>query len=442
MAMQRNKKRIVGYIVISISLLLVVAGSMSTGYIIANGDNETVKSVFNKSLGQPNYVGNSELSKKKLDFSYFWKAWGIIDDQYYGNQDEAKRLNGAISGMVAGLNDPYTVYLGPAENEIFKSDLKGEFGGIGAELTLKNGNITIVAPMSGTPAEKVGLRSNDIILEVDGKKVADYTFNEAITHIRGDVGTKVKLMIVRADVEQPFEVEVTRELITVNSVKQDNLDALAQLNDVPGVSDPSFFKDIAYIKINQFGDDTTDSVRNSLTEAAASKKKGAILDLRNNPGGYLNSAVDIIGMVLPNNVQSDKEPLKRRVAVIEKGKSQSQDIRANTSAILPDLPMVVLVNGGSASASEIFSGAMKDYGRAKVIGTKTFGKGSVQNLVELGNGGSVKVTIAKWFTPLDHGIDGRGIEPDVKVELADKETLSSSDSQVKKAMEILAAEVK
>jgi carboxyl-terminal processing protease len=358
----------------------------------------------------------------KADLTNFWKAWNIIDQKFYGDTSADKRVNGAITGMVAGLGDPYTVYLDPTQNKIFTQDLQGSFGGIGAELQAKNGQLVIQSVLDGTPSQTAGLLPGDVILKIDGKDTGKMTFNEAINSIRGDKGSKVVLSIGRAGKDKALDITVTRDVITVQSVKTDSLGK---------------DKSVAYIKVNQFGQDTADAFRTALNQAVADNKKGIIIDLRNNPGGYLNAALDMIGMVLPKTTDKTEQPLVDHIGVTEKGKKGDDQLPASTEAIVPTLPITVLVNAGSASASEIFSGAMKDYARAKVIGVKTFGKGSVQELTDLGNGGSIKVTVAKWFTPLGTGIDGTGIEPDIKVELPADTTDSKDDVQVQKALEIL-----
>ena len=354
---------------------------------------------------------------------YFWKAWDIVNKNFIGDLNDQKRIDGAISGMVAGLGDPYTVYLPPTENKIFQSDLEGEFSGIGAELTVKNGYLTVVAPLEGTPAAQAGIQSNDVITQIDGKKTAEISFNEAIEMIRGKIGTEVKLTILRAGEDEELEITVKRDTIVVKSVKYENIGENSE---------------IGYLKINQFGKDTVDLVSGYLNEVKTSGKQGLVIDLRNDPGGYLDSAVKIAGLLIPDKISSDQENLRNRVVVVEKDKDGKETKERSTeTSVVGDLPLTVLVNGGSASASEILAGALKDYGRAKIVGEKSFGKGSVQNLIDLGNGGGVKVTIAKWYTPLGSGIDGKGIEPDEKIELAKDELISAKDTQVKKCLELL-----
>jgi carboxyl-terminal processing protease len=358
----------------------------------------------------------------KADLTTFWKAWQIIDERFFGDATVEKRTDGAIAGMVGGLGDPYTVYLAPKQDKAFREDLQGSFGGIGAELSVKSGQLVIVSSLDGTPAAQAGLRANDVITEIDGKKTSSLAFADAIDMIRGEKGSELTLTIFRPTEEKPLTIKLIRDIIVVKSVTTDSL-----LLD----------KSIAYIKVNQFGQDTADQFRTALQAAGDTAKRGVIIDLRNNPGGYLTAAMAMIGMVIPKDGVWTEQPLKDRVGVIERGKDGEENLKMGSDVILAKTPIVVLVNEGSASASEIFSGAMKDYARAKVIGVKTFGKGSVQELQELGNGGSIKVTVAKWFTPLGTGIDGKGVEPDITVALPDNTPTSKEDIQVQKALELL-----
>lgn len=366
------------------------------------------------------YAQRQAAGTGKADLTTFWKAWSIIDRKFYGDAPTDKRLEGAIGGMVGGLGDPYTVYLPPAQDKVFRQDLQGSFGGIGAELSVKNGLLVIVAALEGTPAEKAGLKANDIIVQIEGEKTSSMSFVDAIDKIRGEKGSELKLQILSEGADKTHDVTLVRDTIVVKSVTTDTL------------QDGT----IAYIKVNQFGQDTTDAFRDALKQAV--DKKGIVVDLRNNPGGYLTAAMQMIGMVLPADTSSYSDKvLKDRVGVLERGRSGEDKLKAGTDVIAPTMKIVVLVNAGSASASEIFSGAMKDYKRATVLGVKTFGKGSVQELQDLGNGGSIKVTVAKWFTPLGTGIDGKGIEPDVVVELPEDAKPSKDDAQVQKALQIL-----
>jgi carboxyl-terminal processing protease len=356
-----------------------------------------------------------------INFGLFWQSWNAIDDTFYGDKDPKKRLDGAIRGMVAAAGDPYTVYFSPDENKLFESNLQGSFGGIGAELLTKNNAPTIVGILPGTPAEKSGLKVDDIIVQVDDFKTTGQALDTVVNHIRGEKGADTSLQIARQGQDQLMTIKVTRDTIVVKSVSTSKLG-------------PD--KDIAYIKVNQFGEDTAGLMRDALTSDQNSK--GIIIDLRNNPGGYLQSAVDITGMLIPQQSSSDNQFLKDRVAVRERDRTGKENLDKSTSpAIVPTTKIIVLVNANSASAAEILSGALKDYGRATLLGTKTFGKGSAQTLTPLSNGGSIKITGEKWFTPLGTSIDHQGITPDVIVELPQDVQPSTDDAQVQKALQLL-----
>lgn len=396
-------------------LILLMGLAASSGYYYA----------FARLNLNPAEVTSASPTGTKVDFGVFWQAWKLLDTKSFHQPDNTKRLDGAISGMTASIGDPYTVYLAPTESNLFQSQLEGSFGGIGAELVVRNQQLVVSSPLDGSPAEKAGLKAQDIITEIDGQKVADLNFNAAIAKIRGTKGTTVTLTLVRpASSDQPFKLTITRDTITVKSVKTESIG--------PDTS-------IAYVKVNEFGADTTSLFRAALQDAKSANKKGLVIDLRNDPGGYLDSAVAMVGMLIPDSVQSDQAKLKNRVAVLVRSKDGTEQAQSShEAAILDTLPVVVVVNGGSASASEIFSGALRDYGRAKLVGAKTFGKGSVQDLTPLTNGGTMKITIAKWFTPLGTGIDGSGLQPDISVDLPDGQTISSSDAQITRALQVLA----
>jgi carboxyl-terminal processing protease len=412
----RESARFLGFLVL---LFCIVTLSGWAGYVY--GHNGRLPS------GAPAWIVNALNPKavtngKEVDFAPFWQAWNLIDQKFNGNADPQKRLDGAIAGMVGGLKDPYTLYFEPDADKIFRSDLQGSFGGIGAELSYPGGLLTVDGTIDGTPSYQAGLRAGDVILKIGDKKSAEFTFAQAILAIRGEVGTTVELQVARSGQEQPLDFKIVRNTITVKSVKTESV----------GVNGS-----IAYIRVNQFADGTDAEFKAALTQAKNDGKKGLLIDLRNNPGGFVDTATKMIGMVIPKN-PTGADKLKSRTVLLERYKDGVENTRTTDQApILDILPMVVLVNGGSASASEIFSGAMKDYARAKIVGSKTYGKGSEQELQQLDNGGSIKVTIAKWFTPLGTGIDGKGLEPDVSVDQPAADNLSSSDTQATKALELL-----
>ena len=399
----QKKKSLTKFIVIPILSLLALFFVFYGGYYFGfrAGNSSAV----------PSYIKNAALDQpSEVDFSLFWQAWNKARELYIGSPDSQEMIYGAISGMVAALGDSYSAFLSPKDNEKFSQDLSGEFNGIGAELTLQNNQITVIAPLSGSPAEKAGIVAKDIILEIDGTSTADLSLDQAVDKIRGSAGTQVKLKILRQGAKDPLEFNITREVIKVSSVTY-------SLENVSG-------KKIAILKVSQFGDDTMNLADKFADQAVKDRAAGIILDLRNNPGGYLDSSVSFSSLFLPADtaivLEIDKDGNRR-------------EYQSNHSPILKDFPLVVLVNGGSASAAEIVTGALKDNRRAKVIGEKTFGKGSVQALEPLSGGAALKITIAKWLTPSGAEINSKGIAPDIEVKLTDDDKSKSVDPQLDKA---------
>ena len=350
--------------------------------------------------------------KKDVDFNLFWDVWNLVKNKSYDkNIPDTQLFYGALSGIVALVGDPYTVFMTPQDSDQFQQDLKGNFEGIGAEIALKNGNITVVAPLPDTPAEKAGLKPKDIILKIDGTSTKDMSVDTAVQLIRGKKGSKVTLNIFRDGLSAPIDLRIVRDTITVKSltweVKNNN---------------------IAYVKIRQFNEDTMPLFDQAINDILAKGNiKGIILDLRNDPGGYLQTAIDVAG-----------EWDGTDTVVSEKLRDGSEIKHvANKQPRLANYPTAVLVHGGSASASEIVAGALQDWGKAEIVGDKTFGKGSVQDLTDLPDGSSLKITIAKWFTPKERSIDEQGITPDIYVHITDDDYNHDRDPQLDKALEIL-----
>lgn len=341
-----------------------------------------VERIVNKNTGKP----------ADVDFSTFWEAWNKLNQNYVGKIDAVALVQGAISGMLAATKDPYTVYLKPEDNQRFLADISGEFDGIGVEITQVDGLPTVVAPLPDSPAEKAGLKAKDIIAEVDAKKTSDMAFDDVINNIRGKEGTQVVLTVVRSGKDEPLKISVTREKIKVASVT----------TDVKNYQGKQYY----YIKVRQFGDDTSALFEKAANEIKQGSYSGIILDLRNDPGGYLETAVDLSSYFIDGGVvvsEVDRNNIK-------------QESKTTRSATLKKYKLAVLINDGSASASEIMAGAIKDRKQGTIVGQKSFGKGSVQILEELSDKSAVKITIAKWLTPNGGTIDGVGIEPDVKIE--------------------------
>lgn len=410
---------------IHIVLLMLVAGLV--GYYIG-----VSKVTFEWSHYKPQIsVINKEppSSLQEVNFAPFWTVWQKLEESYYDKSaiNPQKLLNGAISGMVAGLDDPYTVFLPPTQNTSFKQGLAGQFEGIGAELGMKDKQIVIVAPLDGSPAEKAGIKSGDAILQVDGKPTAGWTLSQAVDKIRGPKASQVALLIVHKSDDKPSEIKITRDTITVKSVQG----WIKSVKDIQNIkTDPKAGQSedkVAYIRLSQFGDNTSSewlSVVNKLDLDMRKNGtvKGLIFDLRNNPGGYLPEATFIASEFLDNGT----------VVIQDKGNGDTITFSVNRKGLFTTIPLVVLINKGSASASEIVAGALRDHNRAKLIGETSFGKGTVQQAEDLGNGAGLHVTIAKWLTPNGIWVHGKGLTPDVSVDVDTKD--QSHDTQLEKAV--------
>ncbi len=372
-------------------------------------------------------------SVSHIDFSPMWTVLQRIESQYYDKQalDPQKVLNGAIMGMVESLDDPYTVYLPPAQNDDFKEVMAGKFEGIGAELGMREKQIIVVSPIDGSPAKKAGIKGGDAILKVDDQVTYGWTIAQAVDKIRGPKGTNVTLLVLHEGEREAKPVTITRDTITIKSITS----WIKPVKDVENIKETSLLKQqadtkIAYIRLSQFGDSTNNEwikVTNdvNLTIEKDSSIKGIVLDLRNNPGGYLNDAVFIASEFVKNGtivMQEDREGNRLKMDVTRQG-------------LLTDVPVIVLINKGSASASEIVAGALFDHGRAKLVGEQSFGKGTVQAAEELGGGAGLHVTIAKWLTPKGTWVHEKGLTPDFVVELDKKD--ASHDTQLERAIEEL-----
>lgn len=404
--MKKFKKFLITFAVLWVAIIFYL-----TGYLIGH------KNIVFEQNYQPK-ITNLELKKpESVDFGVFWQAWQAISDKYVGTYSTQKLIYGAIKGMTEALGDPYSSFLDSTENSQLKQDLSGKFEGIGAELSRKDNKIIVIAPLADSPAEKAGLKAQDQILAVDGQDTANLSLDETVSKIRGAKGTEVTLLINRQGFQAPREYKITRNLITVSSVKWEVLAS-------PGVAGGK--GEIGYIQINQFGDDTSGLVKKAAQELNQKKPKAIVLDLRNNPGGYLDSAVDVASLFVP----------KGSVVVKEQYKDGHKDeLKTTFEPILKDYKLIVLVNEGSASASEIVAGALQDLRKATLVGKKTFGKGSVQEIENLDSSAVLKLTIAKWLTPNDRIIDKEGIKPDIEVELTDEDQAQDRDPQLNRALE-------
>lgn len=366
-----------------------------------------------------------------VDFSPVWKAWGLIDEKFVpaavssttpaatstakANQE---RVWGMIEGLAASLNDPYTYFLPPTENQEFAADMSGSFEGVGMEIAVKNGILTVVSPLKGTPADRAGIKSGDQILKIDGVDTKDIDTTTAVKRIRGPKGTAVALTVLRAGWTAPRVIDVTRDVINVPIVSTASKSATAATGDV------------FVISLATFTSNSPDLFRNALREFVLSGDTKLILDLRGNPGGYLEAAVDIASWFLPSGDVVVTEDYDGHAGNIVH-RSLGYDI------FNKNLRMVILVDHGSASASEILADALRHWGIATLVGTNTFGKGSVQELVEITPDTALKVTVARWLGPDGTQIPTTGITPDVQVDVTDADIEAGKDPQMEKAIEIL-----
>ncbi len=349
----------------------------------------------------------------EADFEMFWDVWDLVQAQYVDQPVSDKDLYyGALQGLVWGLKDPYSTFFTPEMAQSFNEQLSGKFFGIGAEIGLDdNAAIIVIAPLADTPADRAGIQAGDHIVAIDGTETAGMDVNEAVNHIRGDKGTTVKLMILR-DNDDPFEVAIIRDEIRTDSVKW-------TLRD----------DGIAVITVSVFNDDTVPLFAKAVKDMQDQGITDLIVDLRNDPGGLLDAAIQLGGYWVGDDV-----------VVVESMGDDRTDIRGEGLPILADTNTVVLVNGGSASASEILAGALQDYDQAEIIGETTFGKGSVQEYHDLPDGSAVKVTVAKWLTPLGRSIDKEGITPDQVVAPSSEDSHDDSDPQLEAAVDFLATQ--
>lgn len=393
----------------SFFVVAVIVGIFYSGFWYGQNTRpsiEKVGGVFNKETGQP----------ENVDFSLFWDAWARLQEKYVNRSgfDYQKMVYGAIQGMTKSLGDPYTVFMPPEDAKKFSDDVKGSFSGIGAEIGLRKETLTVIAPLEDSPAKKAGLLAGDKILKIDDKLTSDLALDEAISLIRGEKGTEVVLTIFRDGLKDPKEYKITRDVIKVPILKYD----LREIGN----------KKIAYVQLFQFTETASGEFKKIVNQVLGSPAQGIVLDLRNDPGGYLEVAADIASFWLDDGALVVSEDF---------GNGKKNEHKSVGYKKLQSYPTIVLINQGSASASEILAGALRDQLKIKLVGEKSFGKGSVQQLEELRGGSSLKVTVAKWLTPSGHSIMDEGLEPDVKVEMTPEDIDASRDPQLDKALEML-----
>jgi carboxyl-terminal processing protease len=410
--MERNNRRLVRNLLtlffVLAALFLSFQFGLERGKSVGVGEGANILSPSNV------YFSNTAPQEKTIDFSLFWKVWNVLKDKYVdrGNLDAKKLFYGSIKGMLSATGDPYTTFFDPEEQKSFNEDMSGKFEGIGAEMGMRDEILTIIAPLDDAPAQKSGLRPNDRILKIDGESTTNLGLEAAVSKIRGQKGTEVKLTIYREGEDEPREVAVVRDIINVKSVK-------------------ATFRDdgIAVLRVSRFGDSTEKEFREAVLDMVKKDPKAIILDLRSNPGGLLDAAVSMSSLMIPSG---------QTVVLEENSKGDRKTEKTKGGDVLSGIKTVVLIDEGSASASEIMAGALReDRDNVTLVGKKSYGKGSVQELIPVGTDMSVKVTVALWLTPKGNQINEKGIVPDVEVNITIDDIKADHDPQMDTAVEIL-----
>jgi len=360
----------------------------------------------------PVYIKNFE-NEKNLDFSIFWETWKRAEEYFIDKDkiDPQKMLYGAIKGMVAALDDPYTQFFDPQETKDLEAEISGKYEGVGMEIGIKNNVVTVITPFPNTPAEKAGIRTGDQILKIDDTWTENLSLDEAARKIRGPKGTEVKLLIYRSGFQNPKEFILKRDEIKIPTLEVKELD-----------------NNIVLVRVYQFNEVLMEEFLKKLPQITQKNNPKIILDLRNNPGGLLQVAQQFASYFLKRG---------DIVTIEDGGIFGRKELKSFGPGTLESYTTVILINQGSASAAEIVAGALRDNRSVKLIGEKTFGKGSVQSQIKLSDGSSLKVTIEKWYTPKGDLIDKKGLEPDIKVEFTDKDYQDNKDPQLEKAIEII-----
>lgn len=391
---------------ISLGIIAVLlAGFIFYGGFQLGQEYETVDLINEEEVSN-----NSDLED---DFSLFWDSVEIVKEKYYKPEDieDRKLLNGAIKGMIGSLEDPYSSFFNPEDAQKFTEDVSGSFGGIGAEIGTRDGQLVVVSPLKGNPAEEAGLKSGDEIMKVDDTVTSNLSVDESVKLIRGEKGTVVELLINRDSWDEPRTIEIERAEIKVPTLDWEMKDGK-----------------IAYIQLYSFNANAPEEFYNASLEALLKGANGLVFDLRGNSGGYLNAATNISGWFLD----------KGDVVVKEKFRTgETQPLTANGNSAWSNVPVVVLVDGGSASASEIVAGALRDHLGIPLVGQTTFGKGTVQQVESLSDGSKIKISVAEWVTPDGHQINEEGLTPDHEIELSEEDVENEEDPQLDKALEII-----
>lgn len=393
----------------TISIIVIIAAIFFAGFVIGKKSvpepSAHDRIFFNKELGKPELI----------DFGLFWQALRKIENKYVDNDkiDYQEIVYGAVKGMTDSLGDDYTVFMKPEKTESFLESVSGNesFEGVGMEIGIKGKILTVIAPLEGTPAYRAGIKAGDKILEIDDTSTDDLLLEEAVSLIRGEKGTQVVLTVYRKTFDIPEEITITRDVIEIPVIRWEMKD-----------------NNIAYIKIYHFTSNLPSKFEDIVSEILKNNAEKIILDLRNNPGGFLEVAVEIASWFIPKGETVVKEEFRD---------GEMDEYKSRGYKHIQSFPVVVLVNGGSASASEIVAGALHDVRNIKLIGDRTFGKGSIQQLENFKDGSSIKITVAKWLTPSGISIADEGLTPDIEIELTEEDIDADRDPQMEKALEEL-----
>lgn len=412
-------KQIVGVLVV----IILILAALAFGYVqgLSQGSQKTKNIIVQG-------VTNPQKNESSVSFDQFWEVWNLLKTKYVtknATEDNQKLLFGAIDGLTNSLKDPYTTFFPPEEAKNFSDEISGQFGGIGAEIGLdKQARLIVIAPLQDTPAQRAGLKAGDRIVQIDNQDTIGLSSEEAVKRIRGERGTKVVLTIIHDEKEGEKKVEITRDIIQVPTLE-------FKLINTEGKEDMR--GSIAYIKLDNFYEKAPVLFQQAAVKTLLLGAKGILLDLRNNPGGYLDGAQSIAGWFLPKNYPVVTEEFK--------DPSLTQKLTSPGPGSLGDKKIVVLINKGSASASEILTGALQDHKKATIVGEKSFGKGTVQEVIPLREG-MLKVTIAHWLTPNGNLIDKNGIQPDITFTEPASSTPIGIDPWMDEALKILTEKMK
>ncbi len=407
-------------LLLGVTLALVLAGAtFMSGIMVGSGISGVVADAGQEAslLSWFGWGNKKNTSVEGIDMTEFWRVWRLMEDKFVETEEEPltvrEKVEGAIAGLVRAYGDPYTMFLSEQDAAELNDDISGNFSGVGMELGMRNGVITVIAPLSGTPAQKAGITAGDVLVSIDGVSTENIGLDQAVDKIRGKEGTSVILGVIHPEAMRIDEVEIVRANIEVPTVKTEQQG------------------DVFIISLYSFNAISESKVRQALVEYASSDSKKLVFDLRDNPGGFLNSAVAIASYFLPNG----KVVLRENF-----GEGQKEELYRSTGRIVKEFApgeVVVLINEGSASASEILAGALQEHGAAKLIGTNSFGKGSVQELIPLEKGTSLKVTIARWLTPNGTSISEGGLTPDIYINRTLEQRQKDEDPQLRAAIDFL-----